>query len=439
MSSSQHTRGMPPFNDRIGNIRKKRDHVRSIPTPATAFIHTRAHKIFEKINLCWNGQRVSIPPAATIRVRGSEYQKLLRLLAQDQDVERFAFRQLKLFYNNQSCRLSYEMVTSIHDGIQENVKGVISEQFGVLKARSAEAKRVLDIVRNRGSTTIPLSENKDTKVSPDALYMLRKGTTETPCFFLEVSFSQSLKAAKNKVRKIIRDTKGSPGLGLIIKVPYATPKQLADPRPDLPRAATYHLFKWTTEKGADGVVENKVVRVHRARQFRDENGKLVPGKLSITLRDFVGEAQLPKFPFLKDPEVASALDEVIEIDHSELERWLEELESSARDGALDLSSDAQEDPDEVPPPDDEVVDGVRTVVEQYSDDEDESDTSTLSATSSEKSEGSEFVPSSESGSSGSNDSRSQAVIGIELRSIAHKVDQPIGEYGTAFGEQGNVA
>lgn len=305
------------------------------------------------------------------------------------------------------------MVTKVHDSIIECLKEALLRRFIALETKSEEAKNVVGLLRSRGSARITIGEDKITKnkiqVEPDVWYGLRKGVVEIPAFFVEVSFSQSLQAVREKVRKIIYNTNGRPGLALIIKLPYATPKQLANPAADRRLAGCYEILKWTTTQGEDGVREKHIVRLHNPREFRNNKGELVPGKLSISLRDLIGEAQLSQVPNFRDPAVIRALDEIIEIDHSDMERWVEELESSARAGNLDLASEVGEAKDEIQDEnllaDDDTVDGMKKFIDVYPDEEqEESDTSSVSATSSEKSEGSEFVPPSDSDSSGSNDS-----------------------------------
>lgn len=346
MTFQQLARGISPhsLNNRSKDIRKIEDHIRSSPPPTTASSgHSQAHRIFDKIYSYWNGlPPVNIPVAATFRVRRSEHHQLLQLLSKDEELQEFAFRRLKLYYNRRKRKLSYEMPTAIHEEMIGELQTEIGDQLAAIKMKSDAAKTVLGPVRYVNSSAVELpggvSDDKQMQ-NPDGVWNFRVSLDECfPCFIFEVCFSQRMEAAVDKIRKVIFETDGHPGMALVVKLDYASPKQLLNPTPKHSRAASYTAFEWILDPNPQGVIENAPSRTIPRQQFRNEKGEVVPGKLSFSVRSFLGKEIWERFLNHQDPAIASVLDEVITIEHSVMAKWVEQVEATAKKRAAGLSS-----------------------------------------------------------------------------------------------------
>ncbi|KAF9641223.1 hypothetical protein BFW01_g582 [Lasiodiplodia theobromae] len=300
---------------------------------------TSARMILEKIQQYWNGQQVNIAVAASIRLRRSEYHKLLNLLAQDEQIRDFAFRRLKLFYDRRRRKLSYEMPSLIHETMTANFVEEISAQLRLIDAKHSKVLQLRKFLKWTGRSEIKMpGDCSGEKKSPDAVWVFRAPKKMGECFLIEVCLSQTLQAASQKVRQTIYHNYGRPGMAIVVKHDYNTPKQLLNLPKGRSRAASYTAFGWVVEEKEDGSRHSFVERTVEQQEFRNRDGDVVPGKLSITIRDFIGKRYHKYVPNFNDPAVARALDEAITIDHSTMKEWLDEAEEIAIENDPDFGS-----------------------------------------------------------------------------------------------------
>ncbi|OJD30244.1 uncharacterized protein BKCO1_640002 [Diplodia corticola] len=309
------------------------------PKPSSEFSlrinRARANGIFERILRCSAGGRMDVPTAGTLSLRQSGYERLLQLLSKDTALEETAFQDLKMSYNRLRRQLSYEVPTNIRQDMTIALNQAITNQLNDIMAKSDAAKNLLDLVSvdrwPRSSVEIP-GKKASMQRYPDGIWAIEPAT-ESPssdrmaCFIFEMCFMPGSAAAEGKVLEVMLKRHGCPGMALIINMRHTNPEMRLNPPADMNSKASYALYEWIAVEDEDGSVEGRVVRVGMPRAFRNSSGGLVPGKLSFTVADFLGRAVEDHIPSMDDEAFWSVLEETIEIDHSDMLKWLEQAES----------------------------------------------------------------------------------------------------------------
>ncbi|KAL1619574.1 hypothetical protein SLS54_006510 [Diplodia seriata] len=289
----------------------------------------RAHEIFDKIRQLATGGPVDVAVCGLIKLHQNGYDQLLELLAEDETLESCAFHHFKLSYNQQKHLLSYELPTTIHDDVLSDLLAEIRSQLAKLAAKSPTAAQVLTHIRcSPGLHTSPPSPSARPSAQPyaDGTCTFANATTQSPCFVIEISFHPRHPAARGKIHDLIYTAHGQPGMGLVLELRHHNPQHMRHtPPPAVDHSASYTTWRWT----AVPALGNTVVRGAPAAQaFRDAAGGVVPGKLEIAVRDFIGMELCRGFP--DDPDVVGVLDERIEIDHGVMAGWVGKAESWER-------------------------------------------------------------------------------------------------------------
>lgn len=227
MGSPKRTRGAQPKSSNGQPKKRRMTQGQSTPTklpPTAPKKPTRAHQVFENVQRCWDGHPVDVPPAGSVRLRRSEFTQLLALLAQETELLDFAFRNLKFFYDHRRKRLTYAMPSPIHEEISGQLAKEISKQFWVIETGSPGAGDLMNLITYANSCGIkmPGDEPHDTTKYPDGVWHCKFLKRKRPCFMFEVCFSQIMNDAVAKIRHILLERKGRPGMALVVKLQYAS-------------------------------------------------------------------------------------------------------------------------------------------------------------------------------------------------------------------------
>lgn len=143
-----------------------------------------------------------------------------------------------------------------------------------------------------------------------------------PCAVLEVTDSKGYRDTKSKVRDVIKDTKGLPGTGIVVNIDLN--------REDKKRA--FYVFVKQVRSGTDSNGKNMYMTIEDPRgeiEFRDKDGKLCPGDLKISVRNFLGIHNARQF-YEDCPTTQAILNADIVISHSHLFQFLEKAEEEDR-------------------------------------------------------------------------------------------------------------
>lgn len=156
----------------------------------------------------------------------------------------------------------------------------------------------------------------------DCVWMCGDRGVSNPCAVLEVTDSKGYRDTKSKVRDVIKDTRGLPGMGIVVNI---------DLNRDDKKGAFYAFVK-QVRSGTNSEGKNMYITIEDPRgeiEFRDKDGKLCGGELRISVRNFLGIHNARQFH--EDcPTTQAILNSDIVISHSDLFQFLEQAEEEDR-------------------------------------------------------------------------------------------------------------
>ncbi|OJD30243.1 uncharacterized protein BKCO1_640001 [Diplodia corticola] len=272
-------------------------------------------------------------------IRRSDYSELQRLLEDDPELQDFAFRKLRLIYRPSSRKLSYDLISSVHETICLQLNKSMHNQLSAIERKwklpDINGKPHLNLAKlivPHSITPIIQGEHPRKKKSPDANLLFYAWDPPQSCFALEVASSQRYEHVKSTVMNSMEETGGRPGLVLVITTNYNRPKAKTTDNTTI-----FSLFQTYDKTQTDGSVSRMIGYKKRKQVICESSGKPSDGVISFTVKEMLGPANKniyqPKLDS-NNPIVATntakLLDEKITFTYADIANWRKKGEKLSR-------------------------------------------------------------------------------------------------------------
>lgn len=296
--------------------------------------------LLDKIRSFREGNIQGLPTTGVVRqVRRKDCKELERLLANDPDLESYAFRVLNLAFNPRRSRLLYAMAGGPHEMVKDQVVRKINSRLGEicqkysLPLKNGQSQKTLaDHIVSCGSMGIKkgLSEGKK---EPDGGWVFPGGELRASCCVLEVAHSQTYGDILDRVLDLLEGTRGQPGMAIIIWFQYNNPGATK-----IGKTSMFTLFTVGKKRMEDGSIATGVLAPYEEEIIRDEDGNVHQKVFSFTIKDMLGLANQSIYDALcnsSDRRVAEVtegiLAEKIELSSAEIIAQFDVGELTAKD------------------------------------------------------------------------------------------------------------
>ncbi|KAL1618384.1 hypothetical protein SLS56_010574 [Neofusicoccum ribis] len=283
-------------------------------TPSTK--KSRPLVLFEKIRRLYNGDTKGIPVIGAVRIHEKEFQQLEELLAQSDELSYFTSCCLKASYNSRKRKLKYTMSGPIHAGVADKVRDAIMKHLGMIEQKYP-TPNIAGQIESLSDRLIKPFFHMKAGHTPDGLWKFSGASDHRYCLVMEVAHAQKYEDAKKDVQHLIADTRGRPGLGIVININYNKERDIVDAAhspTDLDRTAFISIFQLAQVKKLDFSYKPMVQEMLSEQVFRSKDGSTNNGHIELKIRDIIGLTHMDN---VKGEESNSpVLDESVIIPHA---------------------------------------------------------------------------------------------------------------------------
>ncbi|KAK0638393.1 hypothetical protein DIS24_g9873 [Lasiodiplodia hormozganensis] len=246
--------------------------------------------LLERIRNFYAGNSEGLPEAGIVRpISQKVYNELNDLLEEDEQLEKWASRQMKIVHIAERQKLSYDTPNAIHKTIIEGVSRMICDQLEDINEKwqmsdvsGKHQSTLAEEIESRGSTRIPLRNSKG-YVTPDRNWIFTGDNRDRSCFVLEVANSEQYYHVKHKAFTMISKGSGHPGMVLIIWVKSNEPDAK-----EVDKTAGFTIISLRKFKQTDDSIKLLVDQIESKKIIRDAKGKVQEGSIYFTINDMLG-------------------------------------------------------------------------------------------------------------------------------------------------------
>ncbi|KAF9641266.1 hypothetical protein BFW01_g626 [Lasiodiplodia theobromae] len=288
--------------------------------------HQLPQILVDKLRRVYDGNPSGVDATGYAKLQPEQWEEFLCLLSEHWDVYTFARDGFKFRYNRRKQRLTYSVMpgslrfktaTFFRDHVFGRLQSIVNHHPPSEKYWDS-IRRVVGGLSSFQNYAMDCMGT----VILDCVWMCGDGGVSNPCAVLEVTDSKGYHDTKSKVRDVIKDTRGLPGMGIVVNIDLN--------RDDKKRA--FYVFVKQVRAGTNSAGKNTYMPIEDQRgeiEFRDKLGKLCDGELRISVRDFLGIHIARRF-HQDCPITQAILNEDIVISHSDLLKFLEKAEEEDR-------------------------------------------------------------------------------------------------------------
>lgn len=246
--------------------------------------------LLERIRNFYAGNSEGLPRAGIVRhISQKVYNKLNDLLEEDEQLEQWASRGMKIVHIAERQKLSYDTPNAIHQTIIAGVSRMIDNQLDDINEKwqmsdvsGKHQSTLAEEIESRGSMRITLRNYKG-YITPDRNWIFTGDNRDRSYFVIEVANSEQYYHVKHKTFTMISKGGGYPGMVLIIWVKSNEPDA-----EEVDKTAGFTIISLRKFKQKDDSIKLLVDQVESKKIIRDAKGKVQEGSICFTIKDMLG-------------------------------------------------------------------------------------------------------------------------------------------------------